>query len=173
MGELLMVIGDRPGYTPGIARLVSMMEYVRHTTLLEVEGLTTAQLDHLHDGESNSIGALLHHVAAVERYYQRTLQVAGRTYTAEEELDWEAAGDLGPAGRSRVRGKPLDHFLALLADVRTRTLEALRLRDDSWLDAEERWGETRVNHHFMWFHVFEDELNHRGQIRWLRRRLPV
>lgn len=26
------------------------------------------------------------------------------------------------------------------------------------------------NNNFMWFHVFEDALNHRGQIRWLRKR---
>lgn len=26
----------------------------------------------------------------------------------------------------------------------------------------------RANNYFKWFHVFEDELNHRGQIRWLR-----
>jgi hypothetical protein len=30
-----------------------------------------------------------------------------------------------------------------------------------------------ANNHFKWFHVFEDEINHRGQIRWLRARLPT
>jgi len=28
-----------------------------------------------------------------------------------------------------------------------------------------------MNAHFAWFHVAEDEINHRGQIRWLRARL--
>ena len=56
--------------------------------------------------------------------------------------------------------------------MRERTLQALQQRDDSWLDIETRWGQRLVNHHWMWFHVFEDELNHRGQIRWLKRRLP-
>jgi hypothetical protein len=28
-----------------------------------------------------------------------------------------------------------------------------------------------MNAHWAWFHVAEDEINHRGQIRWLRSRL--
>jgi hypothetical protein len=28
-----------------------------------------------------------------------------------------------------------------------------------------------LNAHWAWFHVAEDEINHRGQIRWLRARL--
>ena len=30
----------------------------------------------------------------------------------------------------------------------------------------------RINAHWAWFHVAEEEINHRGQIRWLRARLP-
>jgi len=28
-----------------------------------------------------------------------------------------------------------------------------------------------MNAHFAWFHVAEDEISHRGQMRWLRTRL--
>ena len=173
MNETLMLIADRPGYSPRIGRLVAMMDYARHTTLGEVQGLTVEQLDHLHDGQSNSIGALLHHIAAVERFYHQTLGIEQQPGSAEEERDWEAAGDLGDSGRQRMRGRPLSHYLDILASVRSRTLEAMRQRDDAWLEVETRWGQQRVNHHWMWFHVFEDELNHRGQIRWLKRRLPA
>ena len=34
------------------------------------------------------------------------------------------------------------------------------------------WGGQPANNYFKWFHVFEDEINHRGQIRWLCKRLP-
>lgn len=171
MNEQGLVIGDRPGYTPGVARLVAMMEYVRQSTLREVEGLSVAQLDHLHDAESNSIGALLHHIAAIERSYQSTLGVAQRAFGCAD-ADWRAAEELGARGRQRLRGKPLEFYAGLLAAVRETTLAGLRAKDDAWLDAEERWGNRRVNYHWIWFHVFEDELNHRGQIRWLKRRLP-
>src|SRR4029079_11597067 len=59
-----------PGYAPTIGRLVGILLYARHTTLAAVEGLSIAELDHLQDASSNSIGALLAHIAAVERGYQ-------------------------------------------------------------------------------------------------------
>src|SRR5437879_491138 len=59
-----------PGYAPTIGRLVGILLYARQTTLAAVEGLSMAELDHLHDDSSNSIGALLAHIAAVERGYQ-------------------------------------------------------------------------------------------------------
>ena len=60
-----------------------------------------------------------------------------------------------------------------LARVRARTLEELTRRDDAWLFEESPWWDGHVaNNYFKWFHVFEDELNHRGQIRLLRKRLP-
>ena len=49
------VIGDVPGFTPEIGRLVSMMRYVRQTTEAAAAGLTVAQLDYVHDARSNSI----------------------------------------------------------------------------------------------------------------------
>jgi hypothetical protein len=55
--------------------------------------------------------------------------------------------------------------------VREATLAALASRDDAWLDAPLRIAPA-LNAHWAWFHVAEDEINHRGQIRWLRARLP-
>ena len=66
----LFLIGDIPGFTPQIGRLVSMMNYARYTTLSAVEGLEVYELDYLHDPQSNSIGALLSHIAASEVGYQ-------------------------------------------------------------------------------------------------------
>ena len=65
-----LLIGDIPGFTPQMGRLVSMMNYVRSTTLTAVEGLKVEQLDYLSDAQSNSIGALLSHIAAAEVGYQ-------------------------------------------------------------------------------------------------------
>jgi uncharacterized damage-inducible protein DinB len=163
-------IGALPGFTPLIGRLVAMMDYVRKTTLDAVAGLTAAELDYLHDARSNSIGALLFHVAAVELWYQaHTFE--GRELDAEEMREWGAGLDLGEAARREIRGHGLEDYVGRLIRVRERTLGELARRDDAWLEAEAPLGEGRpANNHFKWFHVFEDELNHRGQIRWLRRR---
>lgn len=158
------------GYSPTIGRLVGMLTYVRSTTLAAVEGLTLSELDHLHDAESNSIGALLAHVAAVERAYQvQTFEE--RPLSAEEDELWSTALELGTNGRRLLRGHPLEHYLKELKTVRRATLEGLAARDDAWLERSVVPA-PRINAHWAWFHVAEDETNHRGQIRWLRRRLP-
>jgi hypothetical protein len=48
----LYLIGDISGFTPQIARLVFMMNYVRHTTLSAIEGLTVNEPDDLSDPAS-------------------------------------------------------------------------------------------------------------------------
>jgi hypothetical protein len=84
---------------------------------------------------------------------------------------WQAALTLGDEGRATLRGRPLEHYVRELADARQVTLEQLATRDDAWL-ARAVPAAAAMNAHFAWFHVAEDEINHRGQIRWLRARLP-
>ena len=132
--------------------------------------MTLDELDHLHDERSNSIGALLAHVAAVERAYQ-VLTFEDRALSAEENLQWASALKLGAEGRRTLRGQPLHYYLEQLAALRQTTLAALALRDDAWLDRPVTAAQ-KINTHWEWIHVAEDEINHRGQIRWLRARLP-
>jgi hypothetical protein len=159
-----------PGYTPTIGRLVGMLTYARSTTIASVEGLTLLELDHLHDPQSNSIGALLAHVLAVERSYQ-VMTFEDRLLSPEENAQWSIALKLGAEGQRALRGRSLDHYLDELRSVRQLTLERLAGRDDDWLERSVS-SAPKINAHWAWFHVAEDEINHRGQIRWLRARLP-
>ena len=43
----LYLIGDLSGFTPQVARLVSIMNYVRYTTLSAIKDLTIPELDYL------------------------------------------------------------------------------------------------------------------------------
>jgi hypothetical protein len=157
-----------PGYAPTIGRLVGMLTYARETTLAAVEGMTVAELDHLQDDTSNSIGALLAHIAVVERGYQ-VLTFEDRVASAIEQAAWEPALTLGPEGRRLLRGKTLEHYVHELGEARRLTLEGLAARDDAWLERSPRVAPA-MNTHWAWFHVAEDEISHRGQIRWLRAR---
>jgi Protein of unknown function (DUF664) len=160
-----------PGYPPAIGRLVCILTYARSTTFAAVEGLTQAELDHLHDPQSNSIGALLAHIAAVERSYQ-VMTFDDRALSPRENAQWSVALKLGAGGRTALRGYPLGHYLEDLASVRRVTLEGLAERDDAWLERSVS-AAPKINVHWAWFHTAEDEISHRGQIRWLRGRLPV
>ena len=157
-------------YSPTIGRLVGMLSYARSTTLAAVDGLTMAQLDHLHDAESNSIGALLAHIAAVEQSYQ-VLTFEDRLLSPPENERLSTALKLGANGRTSLRGQPLEHYMEELSAVRRVTLDTLATRDDDWLERTVSLA-PKLNAHWVWFHVAEDEINHRGQIRWLRARLP-
>jgi uncharacterized damage-inducible protein DinB len=146
-----------------------MLLYARKTTLAAVEGLSTAELDRLQDGASNSIGALLAHITVVERAYQ-ILTFDERQPTAQEQAAWEPALTLGAEGRRLLRGKPLEYYVHELSETRRLTLAGLAARDDEWLERPVR-AAPAMNAHWAWFHVAEDEISHRGQMRWLRARL--
>lgn len=160
-----------PGYSPAIGRLVSMLAYVRATTLEAVEGLTQPDLDHLLDDDANSIAMLLEHIPSVEEYYQRNS--LGLTTPAATSERTRLGANLGNEARERIRGQPLDYYLERMHNIRSRTLEALTKRDDAWLDEIHPFGNAKhANNHWKWFHVLEDELSHRGQILIIRKRLP-
>jgi uncharacterized damage-inducible protein DinB len=169
----LYVIGDVAGFTPEIGRLVSMLNYVRHTTLEAVAGLAPSQLDYMPDARSNSIGALLSHVAAAEVGYQAAT-FHERELSAQEKDKWGAAFALGDRSRQEIRGHDLAYYLTRLEEVRAVTLLELGRLDDTWLETETMFRSgQRINNYFKWFHVLGHEINHRGQIRWLRARAPV
>lgn len=169
----IYLITDIPGYTPQISRLLSMMNYARHTTLAAVKDLSVDHLDYLLDPQSNSIGALLLHYAAVEYAYQ-VFTFEGRDLTEEELSQWGPGLNLGDEGRAVIKGNDLSYYIDRLNEVRQRTCELFASVDDDWLYTEkEFWHNKPANHYFMWFHVFEDEINHRGQIRLIRKRAVV
>jgi len=169
--DQIYLVKDRDGYSPHISRLISMMNYARHTTMQAVENLTVDQLDYLLDDQSNSIGALLLHCAAVETAYQ-IATFEGRDLTDEEISKLEPALSLGNRARLEIKGHELNYYLYKLDEVRTRTLALFQTVDDNWLHTEMPfWYGNQGNYYFMWFHVFEDEINHRGQIRLIKNKI--
>jgi uncharacterized damage-inducible protein DinB len=146
-----------------------MLTYARRTLLAAVEGLSRDELDHLHDARSNTIGALLAHAAAVERWYQ-VLTFEEREPSASEAAAWSPALDLGEQGRREIRGRELESYVDELTRTRQITLAALAGRDDAWLE-DPLAAAPELNAHWAWFHVAEDEISHRGQIRWFHARL--
>ena len=151
--------------------LVSMLTYTRQTTLSAVENLETTQLDEAFSEQSNNIGALLAHIASVEWAYS-VATFEERLPSAKEKLTWGPALRLGTTARERYDGWTLTQYEALLDQVRQHTLKQLAQRDDAWLNQEFTLADgSLVNHRWAWFHVFEDELSHRGQILLIRNHL--
>ncbi|WP_420595686.1 DinB family protein [Deinococcus sp.] len=166
-------IEPQPPYTPGIGALVEMMAYARFTTLQAVEGLSVDELDAIPDNFTNSIGMLLAHIAATDKIYQ---------YLSFEGLDpmepllpeyapYVGAMTFGEQGE-KVQGRTLEELLAELDAVRAVTLAEFARKDDAWLASRFTVPYfDYANHHWAWFHVMEDEVSHRGQMRLIRKAL--
>ncbi len=164
----LYLIGGIPGFTPQIGRLVSMMNYIRHTTLAAVKGIATSELDYLNNSTSNSIGSLLLHIVATEIGYQAAT-FYHRELNEGEKYEWDAVFALGERSRQEIKGHDLDFYLTKLKQVRAVTLAEFANLDDKWLDEQTSFGDNMINNYFKWFHVITHEVNHRGQITMLRR----
>lgn len=171
--EELNVFGPRQGYTPQMSILVSMMNWMRETVLRSVRGMDQKDLDYLHDGESNTVGAMLWHLASTERFYQLNTfeNMPWGSWSEEESNKWGLAMSLGQQARADIKGYDLEFYLEKLESVREYSLEELKKRDDDWLlyKDENFWGGT--NNWCKWFHVVEHESNHNGQIKWIANRI--
>ncbi|WP_053073710.1 hypothetical protein [Bacillus sp. LL01] len=78
----------------------------------------------------------------------------------------EAGLTLGEKAFNETRGNSASFYTEKLALVREHTKLELMEKDDSWMDEVTPLSPNHMaNNYFRWFHVFEDELNHRGQIR--------
>jgi len=169
------VIGPPEGFSMHVGTLLSMMTWMRTTILYPVKGMSVEQLDYLHDDHSNSIGSMLLHLAATERFYQI------HTFDGKKWGDWsdedkkrfDIPMKLGEEARKTIKGNNLDYYLSALKEVREKTISEFKKRDDKWLLAvDEQWGWGPTNNYCKWFHVCEHESNHNGQIKYIKSRLP-
>lgn len=162
-------IGPIEGYSPQIGTLVTMLNNLSDRVEFTVGNMTQTQLDYQMDDKSNSIGALLMHLAATEIYYQEA--TFGESNLSDKEMEeLRIAMELGDEGRQHIQGHDASYYLDIYKNARKRTLELLKEKDDSWL-AEIPEG-SRVNNHFSWFHVMEHQSSHLGQILLLQKRIP-
>jgi methyltransferase (TIGR00027 family) len=173
--EPLSVIGPREGYSLQIGIFVSQLNWMRRKVLSRLKDLSQEDLDWRPDERSNSIGALLLHLAATDVYYGLNTfeDMPWAKYPEEVVNRWEPAMKLGDLGRNRIRGNELSFYLSALTETRERTLSEFRRRDDNWfMTVDPKWGWGPTNNFCKWFHVCEHESHHTGQIDLLIKRLP-
>lgn len=169
-----LLIAPIEGLSPHIGVLVATLQRCRETTIRWVQDLTIYQLDYLYDPRANTIGALLLHMAAIEAAYQE-YTFTGRNIVQNPKRikRWEVPMNLGERARREIVGQPISYYLNELEMIRSQTLEQLQQYDDEWLWRESPWNDRVANNYWMWYHVYEDEINHRGEISWLKSRIPA
>jgi uncharacterized damage-inducible protein DinB len=164
----IRTIGD---FTPRVGEIVSMLEHTRAVTLEEIKDLSEEELDYLVDEGSNSIGSLLLHIASIEFVHQ-VISFENRDINELELKQWKSPLELGEGARKNINKNSVDFYIDELSKVRENTLSQFKGLRDDWLFQEKEWGNgVSYNNYYLWFHVFEDEINHRGQIRTIKRML--
>jgi hypothetical protein len=166
------IIGPKPGYSPQIGTLVSMLNFTRMQVVRNVQGMSQADLDFLLDAKANTIGALLLHLAATETYYGMNTfgGMKWDSWSDDIKKKWDIPMNLDEPARKAIKGNNLDYYLNALHESREKNLAEFRTRDDKWLAAVDK--EFGANNFGKWFHVAEHESNHDGQIKFLKSRLP-
>ncbi len=172
--EGINIIGPIDGYSPQIGTFVSMLNWIRESVIRATKGLSSDDLDFLVDEKSNSIGALLLHLAATDVVYQDLTFFNLKGFSSANEKKWGVPMSLGDEGRKQIKGNPLDYYISSLTEVREKTLSEFKKRDDKWFAEIDPsfFGNQPTNNYCKWFHVCEHEANHRGQMTVIRKRLP-
>ena len=164
-------IGPIEGYTPQIGTLISMLEWISDSVIRVTKKLSVEELDYLHDKDSNSIGALMMHVAATEVIYQDITFKNLNNFSKANKEKWGIAMDLGREAQTKIKGNNITYYTDAMNEARSKSLAEFKKRDDEWLLAGETNG-SGMNNYCKWFHVTEHFANHRGQITWYSKRLP-
>lgn len=169
------LVGPKEGYSPHVGTMLSMMTMMRSMIIRGIENLTVEQLDFQIDEESNSIGAMLYHLAATEKYYQlHTFEnIPWGEWDQSVKDEWDLPFGLGAPARESVKGNDISFYLDKLESVRNHTKEKFKELNDEWLmRSEPFFGNQPTNNYAKWFHVCEHESNHNGQIKFIKGRMP-
>ena len=148
---------------------------MRKWVVVTVKDLSVEQLDFQIDEQSNSIGAMLYHLAATEKYYQLHTfnNLEWGSWSDEIKQEWDLPMELGENGREKIKGHDIDFYLTKLEEVRETTHSGFADRKDKWLQKTDNFfGNEPTNNYCKWFHVCEHESNHRGQIKFILKRIP-
>lgn len=171
----IYLVGPQEGYSSQIGTLLSTMTMMRKWVTNTVKDLTMEELDFQIDDKSNSIGAMLLHLAATERYYQLNTfdEMEWGTWSEDIKKEWDVPMGLGEKGREQIKGNDINYYLTKLKEVRAVTEEGFAKRDDDWIMKSEPFFENKqTNNYCKWFHVCEHESNHNGQMKFIVKRLP-
>lgn len=156
------MINPVKGYSPQIGTTVAMMEDLKKRITRSVINLNQEETDFLLDDKANRIGAMILHLAAVEKYYQvHTFE--NRSFNEEEAKQWNIALDLGDKSRKELVDQPIEYYLKIWDEVRAESLRQLKTKDDKWFSKKVKG--MNMNNHWAWYHVMEHQANHMGQIR--------
>ncbi len=150
--------------------LLGILEDARITTLQRIEGISQAELHWQYAKGWNTIGALLHHIYALENYL-RIMFLDNRKLTEAELKEFGPALKMGKYLPQLITNDSIDFYLKKLIDSRTILLNEIHQLDKENFHKRRDGYDKENGCNLAWvlYHLAEDELHHRGQISILRK----
>ena len=153
--------------------LIGILEDARVTTLEKVEGISTEELHWQFAEGWNSIGALLGHIIALENCLSIGFLERRELNEAEKEK-YLPALKMGKYLPTLITNEPLETYLEKMETSRKKLLKQVKKIGKSdfhkRLDVPDVFNQkTGCNLAWVFYHLAEDEIHHRGQITILRK----
>lgn len=151
--------------------LLGMFDDARATTLQRLENLSKEELHWQFASAWNSISVLLEHIIAASHYF-RIWIFEKRMLSEKEEKKYRPGLDMGKYIPELIaKNKDLDYYIEELAASRKLMTEAISKlsKEDFFKKIDAYDKETGSNLAWIFYHVVEDEVHHRGQISYIRK----
>lgn len=150
--------------------LLGILEDARITTLQRIKGISQAELHWQYAEGWNTIGALLNHLEALENYL-RIMYLENRRLTDTELKKFGPALKMGEYLPQLITDDSIDFYLNRLADSRKVLVEQIHglSKEDFHKKRKGYDKENGCNLAWVFYHLAEDEIHHRGQISILRK----
>jgi DinB superfamily len=157
---------------PDVGRWLSAMADSRRDTMKELDGrVTDDMLEVVPDGDLNSIGTILYHVALVEVDWV-LVDVLGSKTAPDWPKDLLPYGDRDRDGRlTEVRGETLEDHLRRLEGARAIVLEHFVPMSNEEFHRLRAREEYDVSAAWVLHHLLQHEAEHRAHVAWVRDRL--
>lgn len=158
---------NEKNYSIKIANLIFFLQKSKSSLTNFVQKLTVEELDFEIHKNSNSIGTLLKHIAALEcRISVRTFE--DRPFSVDEKNLWRGSF-AGQMMEKRVRNLPIEYYIELWDKIRNNTCYQFLQKTDAWLSLcplnQIENNNKGWDNYYYWYHLLEDQLCHFGQIK--------
>ncbi len=163
-----LVVEVMPGGEPEVGRWLWALEDTRSRTLEVLDGIGRAALDWTPADETDSIGAVLYHIAAIEIDWLYAEVLEGHPWPQEVETLFGTDVRDKQGRLSAVQGVPLEDHLRRLDFARDRLLQVYRTMSLADFRRPRSLPRYDVTPEWVLHHLMQHEAEHRGQLAALR-----
>ncbi len=163
-----LVLPEPEGMDPIIGGAVARLTETRRRTLADLEGMSTDDVDAPGADDSNSIGAILYHVAAIEMAWlaEEILSLDAWPPEVDHVLPFDVRDEAGLLWH--VRGETLDQHLERMRVTRDLLVRELAAMDVVEFRRVRVLADYDVTPEWVAFHLTQHEAEHRSELGRLR-----